>query len=267
MSNLYTIRPICTGYVYTSKANCNYHESVHKYYDVDGFIDAPVVVFLVEGNGHRILVDTGMSTTETANTLHIKGSYQPEGYAIQDQLKKISIEPKDIDIIILTHLHWDHYYNIDKFPNAKIYVQKKEWDFSHNPTPTYYRIYEHPAWNLTPQYAGIEDQFELVDGEVEIIPGISVYPTPGHSIGHQNAAVETKDGTYHICGDMIFNYDNLDPHEDIAYEVTPPSRYQNLPAWWESVIDLKRRAKEKRFILPCHEKSMEEMYKNGVIIG
>jgi glyoxylase-like metal-dependent hydrolase (beta-lactamase superfamily II) len=268
MSDQYTIRPLCTGYIHTSLGNCIYHESVHSYYKgVDGYLNTPIVVFLLEGNNHRILVDTGMSTTEIANKLHITGSWQPEGYAIQDQVKKIGINPEEIDIIILTHMHWDHYYNIDKFPKARIYVQKSEWDFSHNPTPTYYRIYEHPKWNRRPQYAGIENQFELVTGETEIVPGISVYPSPGHSIGHQTASVNTKEGTYHLCGDLIFLYENLHPHEDIAYELTPPARYQNLPAWWDSVLELKRRAGEEKYILPCHDPKIEVMYNNAIILG
>lgn len=268
MAANYTIRPVCTGYIHTSLGNCIYHESVHRYYqNMEGYLDTPITVFLLEGNGHRILVDTGMSDTDIANRLHIKGSWQPDGYAIQDQIEKLGMDPNDIDSIILTHMHWDHYYNIDKFPKASIFVQKAEWDFSHAPTPTYYRIYEHPKWNLRPQYQGIEKQFELVEGENQIFPGIRVYPSPGHSIGHQTVAVDTKEGTYHLCGDLIFLYENLRPHEDIVYELTPPARYQNLSAWWDSVLELKRRAGNEKFILPCHDLKIEEMFNNGKVIG
>jgi glyoxylase-like metal-dependent hydrolase (beta-lactamase superfamily II) len=266
--SLYTIRPLCTGYIHTSLGNCIYHESVHKYYEgMEGHLDTPIVVFLLEGGGHKVLVDTGMSSTEIANRLHIEGSWQPEGYAIQDQVGKVGIQPEEIDTIILTHLHWDHCYNIDKFPNADIYVQKAEWDFAHDPTPVYYRIYEHPKWNLKPRYAGMERRFQLVVGEKEIFPGIMVYPSPGHSIGHQTVAVATKDGVFHICGDLIFLYENLHGHEDIAFELTPPARYQNLPAWWTSVLELKTRARDEKFILPCHDPKIEDMYKNNIVIG
>jgi glyoxylase-like metal-dependent hydrolase (beta-lactamase superfamily II) len=234
---------------------------------MDKALNTPVTAFFVDGGGTRILVDTGMASTEISNSLHVKGSLQPDGYAIHDQLKKIGIQPQQIDIIVLTHLHWDHYYNIDKFPNAKLYVQKTEWNFSHNPTPTYYRIYEHPKWNRTPQYAGIEQQFELLNGETEILPGISVYPSPGHSVGHQTVVVRTKKGEYHLCGDLVFLYENLRPIPSLFYEISPPNRYVDLPAIWNSIVELKRRAGSEEFILPCHDPAMETLYRNNAVLG
>lgn len=83
--NTYTIKPIIIGYTNTSKGNYLYHHSTHVFYDVEGFTELPVTIFLVRGNGHNILIDTGMSNTEIAGKYHHPGSYQLEGAAVYEQ--------------------------------------------------------------------------------------------------------------------------------------------------------------------------------------
>lgn len=249
--NTYTIRPINTGFATTSRSTYIFHHSTHKYYDVSGSQDLPVIVFLVEGNGHKILVDTGMSSTEIAHRYHHPGSSQPEGYAIHEQLSSMGIDPDEIDMVVLTHLHWDHCYHLSKFRNATFYVQQIEYDFARDPIALYYKSYEYPTLGLTPQFEGIT--FELLQGEVEIIDGISVYPSPGHSIGHQTVTVNTTDGIYHCCGDLVFTYDNFKPIEEIQYSITPPSRFQDIISSWKSIEECKERALDIDHILPSHE--------------
>ena len=248
----YTIRPINTGFATTSRSTYIFHHSTHKFYDVSGEQDLPVIVFLVEGNGHKILVDTGMSSTEIAHKYHHPGSSQPEGFAVYEQLEKIGVKPEEIDTVILTHLHWDHCYHLAKFTNATFYVQKIEYDFARNPIPLYYKSYEEPSLGLTPQFEGIE--FELLNGEVEVLDGISVYPSPGHSVGHQTVVVNTNDGKFHCCGDLVFTYDNFKEIPEIGYSITPPSRFQDIVSTWNSIEECKRRVEGKiDHILPTHE--------------
>lgn len=263
--NVYTIRPIVTGYTHTHKGTYVYHHSTHKYYDAEGYAELPVTVFLVEGNGKKIMIDTGMSCTEIAHKYHHPGSYQPEGYAIHEQLAKLGIKPEEIDIVIFTHLHWDHVYNMEKFTNAKFYVQRKEYDFAINPIPLYYKSYEFPLLGLEPQFK--RTKFEFVDGESTIIDGISVYPTPGHSIGHQVVVVNTEAGEYHCCGDALFTFDNLKEIPEIFYTITPPARFENITESWRSIEDIKRRAKDNAFILLTHEPAMAELFKNNIVLG
>ena len=188
----YTIKPIITGYTNISKGTHLYHHSVHKFYDVEGYTELPVTIFLVQGNGKNILIDTGMSNTEIAGKYHHPGSYQPEGKAVFEQLETMGMSCGDIDTIIFTHLHWDHVYYLNKFPNAKLYVQKSEYECAVNPIPLYYKSYEYPVLGLTPQFDGRD--FTLLEGECEIFDGIGVYLSTGHSVGHQTITVNTKDG-------------------------------------------------------------------------
>ncbi len=261
----YTIKPIITGYTHTSKGNYLYHHTTHKFYDVEGFAELPVTVFLVQGNGHNILIDTGMSNTEIAGKYHHPGSYQPEGAAIYEQLEKLGMKCEDIDTIIFTHLHWDHVYYLDKFTNAKLYVQRVEYEFALNPIPLYYKSYEYPVLGLTPQFAGKE--FVLLDGEAEILDGISVYPSPGHSVGHQTITVNTKEGVYHCCGDLIFTYDNLKEVPEMHYDITPPGRFLNIVDSWNSIVELKKRITSLDKVLATHAMEMIDLVESGKVIG
>jgi N-acyl homoserine lactone hydrolase len=263
--NTYTIRPIVTGYTHTHKGTYVYHHTTHKYYDAEGYVELPVTCFLVEGSGKKILIDTGMSSTEIAHKYHHPGSYQPQGYAIQDQLAKLGISPEEIDLVILTHLHWDHVYYMAKFVNARFFVQRIEYEFATDPIPLYFKSYEFPILGLDPQFKGIE--FELLDGETVIIDGISVYPTPGHSIGHQAVIVNTEVGEYHCVGDALFIYDNLNEIPEIHYTISPPARYENITASWLSIEQIKKRAADISFILPTHEPLMDEKFKQGIVFG
>ena len=259
MSKL-TVRPIVTGYIPTFKKTYHYHHSTHAYRNVDdGTALLPCIVYLVEGGKDLVLVDTGMADTERADKYHHPGSYQPEGFAIQDQLARIGIRPADVKTVVFTHMHWDHVYNMEKFVNARFVAHRKEYEFALDPIGVYYKSYEHPALGLRRPFEGLK--IDVVDGEEEIAPGIRVFPSPGHSPGHQSVEVDTAAGTYICCGDSIFIYENLDPIPAIHYSITPPARFANIVECWRSIEDLKRRAKSRELILPTHEPAIERLMK------
>ena len=150
MGNL-TIRPINTGYVTMIPKQYLYHHSTVKFYPnaSDQEEEYPVFAYLVEGGDKLLLIDTGMAYTERASKYHHHGSRQPEGMAIAEQLAKIGYTPEDIDIVVFTHLHWDHCFYMEKFTNAEFYVSEKEYHFAMDPIPLYYKSYEAPNWALS----------------------------------------------------------------------------------------------------------------------
>ena len=140
--NNYTIRPICTGYQFLDKAQ------YATFRRGDGeIIQHPVFAFLIEGDGRKILVDTGMSDTERSVKYHHDGRQDP-GQAIHEQLASLGVGLDEIEIIIFTHLHWDHCANLEKFPRAKLYVSDREYRFALNPIPFYAKSYEHPSLGI-----------------------------------------------------------------------------------------------------------------------
>jgi glyoxylase-like metal-dependent hydrolase (beta-lactamase superfamily II) len=256
MANL-TIRPINTGYVPTFPKQYHYHHSVHPYIKniKDEKVALPVFTYLIEGGKELILVDTGMAWTERADKYHHGGSYQPAGMAIHEQLEKIGYSCADIGKVIFTHMHWDHIYYMEKFSNAQFIAQRKEYEFALNPIPLYYKSYEHPALGLRRPFEGIK--IDVVDGEQEIVPGVRVLPTPGHSPGHQSVEVDTKDGSYICAGDSIFIMVNLNPIPELHYNIE----------CWKSIELQKARVAHPHLLLPCHEPGIEERVKKTPVLG
>lgn len=255
MSNL-TIRPINTGYVTMIPRQYLYHHSTLGFYPdaSDEEEEYPVFTYLIEGGEKLLLVDTGMAGTERADKYHHQGSCQPEGMSITDQLAKIGYQPGDIDIVVFTHLHWDHCFYMDKFTNAKFYVNQKEYEFAMNPIPLYFKSYEAPQMGITRPFEGIE--MNLVNGETEIMPGVRVFETPGHSAGHQSVEIDTASGRYICCGDAIFIMDNIKPIEPLHYDITPPNRFSDIVSTWKSIALIKNRAEGSDRILTCHDREM-----------
>jgi glyoxylase-like metal-dependent hydrolase (beta-lactamase superfamily II) len=243
----YTIRALNTGYQQLDKAQ---YATFRK--GAGTIIEHPVFCFLIEGGGRRILVDTGMSHTEQSVRFHHQGR-QDAGQAIHEQLAAVGLTPADIDIVIFTHLHWDHCYNAERFAKARLVVSEIEYQFALDPTPPYWMTYEHPSSGLTPPWQGLH--FDLVQGEEEIVEGIRVLPTPGHSPGHQSVLVRTADGVYLIAGDLFFVRENLLPDAERGWPLSPIGRFSNFVELWRSMEHALRRADH---VLMTHDPTIND---------
>ncbi len=268
-----TIRPLNTGFVTTIPRQYLYHHSTvaHRPDIPDERIAMPVFTYLVEGGEELLLVDTGMAWSERASRYHHPGSFQPEGHSITERLAGAGYRPEDVGIVVLTHMHWDHIYYLDRFKNAKIIANKKEYEFAMDPIPLYYKSYEHPKLyadrpdKITRPFEGLK--ITTVTGETEIMPGVRVFETPGHSPGHQSVEIDTRQGSFICCGDSVFILDNIEPIPEIAYDITPPGRYADIVSTWKSIELQKARVRHPDFLLPCHEKKLLERIKETPVLG
>lgn len=270
----YTIRPINTGYIggapgKNEPANFyNYHFSMFKLLEEKGMPPAhrnACIMFLIEGNGKKILCDTGMWDTERADKYHHKGSVQDKGYAIHERLAALDIKPEDIDYIIYTHLHWDHVAYSNLFTNAIKFCNKTELEFALDPIPLYYKSYESPVLGIN---SGLKElKFETLMGETEILPGIRVFDSPGHSPGHISVEVDTENGTYILAGDSAFGLYSFDSVPELHYNITPPGRFVDIVDYWRTLEKTKERAEKLDHILLTHEPTLLELMKKEPIIG
>jgi glyoxylase-like metal-dependent hydrolase (beta-lactamase superfamily II) len=146
-------------------------------------------VFYLEGGDQKILVDTGMEEfmvpPEAENETGLKIM------EFEEALATVNLKPEEVDIVIQTHLHNDHCENTHKCTEAKVYVQQAELDFFKAPHPIDHRY-----------YSDLLDDSEVIglEGDAEIVPGVRVVLTPGHTPGGQSVAVETAKGTAIITG-------------------------------------------------------------------
>lgn len=215
-------------------------------------VDTPIVIWLIQGNGRNILVDTGACDAETASKYHHKG-FQTEDMLPQNLLRAHGVDPKDIHTIILSHLHWDHCYNLELFPNAKIYVQKTELLYAIDPLPIHALFYESHGTGITAPWIPFLDQMVIMEGDYEIAEGINVYAIPAHSPGMQNVVVNTSAGKYMIATDNIpsmLNWTGIDDWEHV-----PSPIHVSMADYYKA---FKRIGELADFVLPGHDKMLAD---------
>lgn len=109
----------------------------------------------------------------------------------EEALGSVGLTPEKIDVVIQTHLHFDHCYNTRKCVNAKVIVQEDELKFAHSTGP-FQGLYRKEL------FEGL--RFEVVKGDCELSEGIELIHVPGHSLGGQAVSVQTKNGKAIISG-------------------------------------------------------------------
>ncbi len=210
----------------------------------------PTFCFYVDTGEHKILVDTGLCDEERATRYHHKCDKRGCTEVHKHLKERLGVDPSEIDVVIFTHLHWDHVQNMKEFPNARYIAPRAEVEMAYNPLPLYYRTYESPVLGIEPAYTGCA--FEVIDDETEVLPGITMFHTPGHSVGHMAVTVKTSAGDIVIAGDAIFQARNLEPNAEEKWRYWVPARFINALAGWQSVEEIDKRAD---YILPCHDKA------------
>jgi N-acyl homoserine lactone hydrolase len=151
----------------------------------------PVYVHVIDHPDARVLVDTGMT------------ELRPEVADMDPRLSPLSEQGFDldgIDVVVNTHLHFDHCGGNHLFTGRPIYVQRLELDDARSEND--YTIRE---WVDPPRV-----RYEPVDGELELLPGLKLVPAPGHTRGSQMVVVETGARPVIVGGDVAVSFDELD---------------------------------------------------------
>jgi glyoxylase-like metal-dependent hydrolase (beta-lactamase superfamily II) len=143
---------------------------------------------VVETPAGRVLVETGIGERADAKTTAMRAY---EGPAILPALRAAGVDPATIDVVAMSHLHFDHAGGLlaadgsRAFPRARIVAQRAEWEIALSDNSRVVASYVQPELTLVRDW-GAEG---WTDGEREVLPGVSVVPTGGHSAGHQGIVV------------------------------------------------------------------------------
>jgi glyoxylase-like metal-dependent hydrolase (beta-lactamase superfamily II) len=180
----YTIRPLLLGKMLINSSLFTYMMNFQK----DIWI--PIVSWYIKAEDKNVLIDTGASAELMRKIWY---SDYEEVTSFEEALKSVGTSPEDIDIVIQTHLHFDHCGNTPKCRNAQVIVQADELAFSRKPHPLFLGSYLRKG-----ALDGVN--FKEVEGDVEVLPGIKVYKVPGHSPGPQAISVETDKGKAVLSG-------------------------------------------------------------------
>lgn len=192
------------------------------------WLKVPIWAAVIKTSELNILIDTGMHPGHikhpnmTFEGTELESAIVPimtEDDRMENRLSEIGLTPEDIHVVINTHLHFDHSGNNNLFPYARIIIQKQHFEQAKN-NPN---VFPH-------RYFMIEDlNYDLIDGEMELLPNISIIRSPGHAIGMQNVVVNLKNsGTIILAGDSISLEEHLLDNNWDGYEDPKNARISGL---------------------------------------
>jgi len=180
---------------------------------------------LIVGNGRRVLVDVGNGSKYDEKFKAIY-NFDRARFDLISSLLKHHVVPDDITDVILTHLHFDHAggstTKVDgqvrpTFPRARYYVQREHWNAANNPT-------ERDRASFFPDdFVPLEQHgcLQLLEGEGEILPGISVRLMNGHTTALQCPVITDGTQTVFYCADLVPTTSHLAPPWIMAYDLRP----------------------------------------------
>jgi len=235
----YQIHPIVLGTKVFDKGMMTYQHGYGEPYVI------PIYAWYLEGGDKKVLVDTGeMSPIKSAEREAAIGG---KIYTFEEGLARWGLQPADIDVVIHTHLHNDHCENDYKCVNAVIYVHAAELARIHNPHPLDFRYLEDYIEDVE-----ANDQLRIVEGDMQILPGIRVVHTPAHTEGGLTVLVDTPRGRAAITGFCVID-ENFNPPKEIRameMEVIPPGTPVNPCQAYDLMLKVRELAD---ILIPLHE--------------
>jgi glyoxylase-like metal-dependent hydrolase (beta-lactamase superfamily II) len=196
---------------------------------------------VVETPAGRVLIETGIGERVSDKVRSMRGY---EGRPIVAAMEAEGFEPASIDLVVMSHLHFDHAGGLlladgsKAFPRARIVAQRSEWDIALDDNSRIVASYDQPEIRLVREW-GSEGE---VDGEVELLPGVSVIRTGGHSKGHQAILVRGTSETLAFFGDLGMRPWSANPRWITSFDDFPLDSV-------EVKAELFRRAAEEHWLI------------------
>ncbi len=190
------------------------------------YLQAPILAYLIETSNGRVLYDVGCDYRKIA-TPELRARYfdpmrprfdppsMNDDQRIPSYLERLGLTPKDIDVVFLGHLHFDHAGGLCDVPGCDVHVHHAEL-----------------AAAATGLYSGVfadeiaaQSEWRLQSGDYEVAPGVHAMCTPGHTAGHMSLVVELPKGRpVVICGGAA------DLSENLTDEIAPGYCWQDNEA-------------------------------------
>src|SRR6266702_4320416 len=166
----------------------------------------PVTCYLIRATDTTILFDTGLSPRAVPGLLRADplARFADEDLLVH-RLDSLALEPKDVDMVVLSHLHFDHAGGAALFTSSELVVQQDEYAYGHYPAAFFASFYYRKNFDL-PGY-----RWRLLDGDAELVPGVTVLRSDGHTPGHQSLLVQPPEsGPVILAGDSCYWQEHID---------------------------------------------------------
>jgi glyoxylase-like metal-dependent hydrolase (beta-lactamase superfamily II) len=188
-------------------------------------ISLSLTCLLIRAHGKNILVDTGLGSKEDPR---FKEMFAVDrAISLELSLKRLGLSRDDIDLVINTHLHFDHAGGntmdngsgtlVPAFPKARYVVQRGEYDDAVQANERTRASYRRD--NFLPITEA--DRWDLLDGDTELLPGITAMVTQGHTRYHQGIKIESEGRTAFYLGDLIPTVCHLPLPYIMGYDLSP----------------------------------------------
>ena len=194
-------------------------------YNPPSYADTRIDVYgylVVTESSDVVLIDTGVGE----GNAYVDTTFEPARTSIVDELARFGVATSDVGFVVNSHLHFDHCGNNRLFPKASVFIQKAELDAARDPTARYTvnGWFDYPGARITE-----------ADGDMEIVSGVRLLATPGHTPGHQSVLITNSSERILVAAQAAFTVDEYhrggDPKEQ-AHEGLE-DRYR------ESIVRLK----------------------------
>ena len=215
-------------------------------------LDIAMTIWVLKGiDGRVAIVDSGFHREQYFKQFAVKNFIKPS-----EAIAPLGIAPEQVTDIFLTHAHWDHAGGVDLFPNARVWIQKDEYDY-----------YTGEAWQQRSTHGGIDadDVLELVrrntQGKLSLVRGDDDTTISGITFGiggkhtwqSQFIVVHGAQHEVVLASDNMYLYENLDTHKAIAQTLDAVSNLRTQDR-------MKSLASEPRFLIPGHDPAVFERF-------
>lgn len=209
---------------------------------------------LVSIGGSSILVDAGEYWKfATEGTEYVEPGYRPPPDLVA-QLSAMDVKAEDISRLVITHAHLDHYAGVTvekggrtvvTFPNARHYLGKGDWEWE--------ELQKSLADSSSSESKTLgvlhgAGALELVSQETELVPGVTIIPSPGESPGHQILRVRSEGETAYCVGDLFHHVAEVENPTWMASWCDPPSNLRSRRTLLSSALS------ENATLIPAHMK-------------
>ena len=193
---------------------------------------------LVETGDEIVLVDTGAGNKENEKFHDVYGVENAGNPTrLEDALREAGVEPEDVDIVLNTHLHFDHAGGntrvdtdgriVPSFPNARYVIRRGEWTYAQSDNPRVRASY------FSTSFAPLveTDRVDFLDEDTEVVPGVWAHRAAGHTPHHQVIRIDLGDETLLYLADLVPTAAHVPLPWIMGYDVEPLVTLENKRDW------------------------------------